>query len=142
MSGYPGRGYRGGPGGNYRESNLRDARERSPDRRDERRYRNDRHRRDDQPYDDRRGQYNRGQNHRGQTHRDQIHRGRGGGYAQHTQDEGLPPLPSEVTVPKSGGRLALDVPLPKGKLGRPINLLVNHFIIQSLPTIKVCANRT
>ena len=149
MSGYSGCRYRGGSGTHYRGSNMRDIRERSPDRRDDGRYRDDRPRQDDRPYENRRGRYDSGQN----------QRGRGGGYTQHVQDEGLPPLPSEVVVPKSGGRLALDVPLPKGKLtssiilirviirglkhqvvspqlGRPFNLLVNHFIIQSLPTIK------
>ena len=132
MSGYPRRGgTRGGYGGygGYRGGySGRDQRERSPDRGHERNYR-DRSRDDRNPY------------HGGRGGRDQpFNQGRGRDMSD-APIESLSSLPSEVSIPSSGGRLDLVVPPSKGTLGRPVNLQVNHFVIQSLPTIRVRARR-
>ena len=128
------RGYRerGGYGG-------RDRRERSPERGDNRQYRGDR-----SSYgrsSDDRFSYQQPQGSRDRDFRGTDQRGRGG-YAQSVPSEDLPSLPSEVSIPQSGARLILDLPSPKGNLGRSVNLFVNHFVIESLPTVKVRARRT
>ena len=74
-------------------------------------------------------------------------RGRGGGHPQAgshgtSPDETLPALPSTVPIPTRdskllGGKLDLKPQYPKGTSGRPVNVLVNHFAISSLPVIKI-----
>ena len=51
----------------------------------------------------------------------------------------LPSLPSTVEIPKGKGHEFSGTPLkePRGTLGKPIMVLVNHFPIQSLPVVKV-----
>ena len=127
----------------------RDSRERSPtgSRRDDRSYRDDRNRYG--THNDHRGpQYGQRDQGRGQS------RGRGpplysgsntrGTYSNRgstsytsSSSEKLPDLPTEVLIPSTGGKLKLSMPIPQGGLGQSVNLLVNHFALQSLPTIKV-----
>lgn len=54
--------------------------------------------------------------------------------------ERLPELPETVEIPTDKGRAYAGVPLrePRGKMGRPLKVMVNHFAIESLPIIKVC----
>ena len=52
--------------------------------------------------------------------------------------EELTELPSVVEIPsKVGAKLQLDMPRPRGRSGREIIVAVNHFVIQSLPIVKV-----
>ncbi|KAL9116593.1 MAG: hypothetical protein Q9187_006882, partial [Circinaria calcarea] len=61
-----------------------------------------------------------------------------GTYSSNTSNsERLPDLPAEIMIPSTGGKLKLGMPNPQGRLGQPVNLLVNHFALQSLPTIKI-----
>lgn len=126
----------------------RDSRERSPtgSRRDDRSYRDDRSRYGS--YNDHRGpQYSQYDQGRGQSQaRGQgayrsssrgTHPGRGSTSYGSSNSEKLPDLPAEVPIPSTGGKLKLSMPLPQGGLGQPVNLLANHFALQSLPTIKV-----
>ena len=59
---------------------------------------------------------------------------------QHTTVPGeeLTELPSVVEIPsKVGAKLQLDMVKPRGRSGREITVAVNHFVIQSLPIVKV-----
>ena len=56
--------------------------------------------------------------------------------------EKLPDLPETVPIPKNGARLDLALRPIAGTAGRPVEVLVNHFEIQTLPVVKVCFSMT
>lgn len=124
-------------------------RERSPERRD----RNSSYGRRD--YEDRAAQYGQGTGdggrggfrgrggYRGSDRGGYDQRSDRGGYNQRSSSrvqsslETLPDLPEVVPRPPNGGALTLsDLPL-KGTLGRLVRIAVNHFVILSLPIVKV-----
>ena len=55
---------------------------------------------------------------------------------QEAAEEILPDLPNTIPVPESGRLLGLKQHGDRGTLGRPVKLIANHFVIQSLPVVK------
>ena len=136
-------GYRDDRRRSSRDNNNDRARERSPARRD----RNHSYgRRDErQGYDEvRAAQYGQRTDDGGRG----AYCGRGdyrgsdrGGYSQRSSSRALsstlPDLPEVIPRPANGGLLALnDLPI-KGTLGRPIRIALNHFLMETLPIVKV-----
>ena len=54
-----------------------------------------------------------------------------------TTSEKLPDLPQRVDVPKAGKAITLFKNEPKGRVGRPIQVKVNYFPLQSLPVVPI-----
>ena len=120
-----------------------DRRERSPDRRPTVYGRDERRQDINQRYGDR-GQQQRGD--RGPP-RGQVEQSSSSGLHSSSDPmelaSSLPSLPSTVEIPKGKGHKFSGMPLkePRGKLGKPIMVLVNHFPVQSLPVVKVRAHQ-
>lgn len=117
-----------------RELSREISRERSPTG-SRRTYRDDRSR--SNSYNDPRGSQDQGRQGFHSSSSRGIYSNRGSTSYSSSTSEMLPDLPAETMIPSTGGRLRLSMPNPQGRLGHPINLLVNHFALQSLPTIKV-----
>ena len=58
-------------------------------------------------------------------------------HSSSASSEKLPELPSTVPIPESGGELRLQARQARGTAGRTLTVAVNHFVIQSLPVIKI-----
>ena len=69
-------------------------------------------------------------------------RGRYGGRASdgsgttYTGSSGFSSLPSTISVPPTGRQFNPSTAPMKGSIGKPTRILVNHYEIQSLPTVK------
>lgn len=63
-------------------------------------------------------------------------RGSDGSSTTYTTSSGGPSLPSTVSVPPTGREFNTSAPPMKGSIGKPTRILVNHYEIQSLPTVK------
>ena len=139
-------GYDGYPQG---RRGSRDDRERSPPRRDSRDYRGER---SDSRSASQYGQRDDPQNQRVERrfHRDEIRgqshgqerghfrddRGSGSSSSQGSSEK-LPELPLDVPVPKSGREINLKRAEPQGTAGTAIVVAINHYVIKSLPVIKI-----
>ena len=145
-----------GFGNDHRRSSRGDRdrrRERSPDRRDRAVYgrRDDRQGYDDlhaaqysQQYDQRqrndegvRGVYGGRGGYRGSDRGDYSHHDQYSSSRARSSSEMLRDLPDVVPRPTNGGALTLnDLPV-KGTMGRSVRIALNHFVVQSLPVVKV-----
>lgn len=63
--------------------------------------------------------------------------GRGSdGSSTYTSPSGVSSLPSIVSVPPTGREFNASTAPMKGSIGKPTRIMVNHYEIQSLPTVK------
>ena len=62
-----------------------------------------------------------------------------GGYDNYSaaSKEKLPELPREVPIPEGGKKWEPKGLVPRAQAGQPLTVLTNHFVIQSLPIVKV-----